>query len=76
MRLYPLGRIVCTPVVRTYFRERVEGREHVPKTGPFVLAANHVSYIDPVVLGVASAPYSFYGQGRAVSDSRFGFFDS
>ncbi|NLN19757.1 MAG: 1-acyl-sn-glycerol-3-phosphate acyltransferase [Firmicutes bacterium] len=53
MRLYPLGRIVCTPVVRTYFRERVEGREHVPKTGPFVLAANHVSYIDPVVLGVA-----------------------
>ena len=53
MRLYPLGRFVCTPVLRTYFRERIEGREHVPKTGPFVLTANHVSYIDPVVLGVA-----------------------
>lgn len=33
------------------FRLRGEGVENIPPTGPFILAANHVSYIDPLVLG-------------------------
>jgi 1-acyl-sn-glycerol-3-phosphate acyltransferase len=33
-----------------YFRFRVEGAEHVPADGPCVIAANHTSYIDPIVL--------------------------
>ncbi len=33
--------------IRTY------GRENVPKVGGFLLASNHVSNLDPVVLGVA-----------------------
>lgn len=36
---------------RMWFRLRVEGRP--PSTGAFVLAANHGSYVDPVVLGSA-----------------------
>lgn len=53
MRLYPAGRVVCSAVLYTYFRQKVEGKERVLRTGPFVVAANHVSYLDPVVLGVA-----------------------
>jgi 1-acyl-sn-glycerol-3-phosphate acyltransferase len=38
---------------RWYFRLRVEGEEHVPAAGPCILAANHVSYVDPIVLATA-----------------------
>lgn len=38
---------------RWYFRFRVEGAANVPAAGPCILAANHVSYVDPVVLAMA-----------------------
>ena len=33
----------------------IEGAEHLPRTGPVVLAATHVSFLDFVVLGKAAA---------------------
>jgi 1-acyl-sn-glycerol-3-phosphate acyltransferase len=48
---------VVAPVVRLAARVlldlRVVGAEHVPARGPVLLAANHVSFLDPVVLAVA-----------------------
>jgi 1-acyl-sn-glycerol-3-phosphate acyltransferase len=38
----------------------VIGREHVPLSGPLIVAANHVSYFDPPVIGVASPRPLFY----------------
>jgi 1-acyl-sn-glycerol-3-phosphate acyltransferase len=37
-----------------FFRMRVYGAEHVPRTGPAVIACNHIAGIDVVVLGAAS----------------------
>ena len=31
----------------------VRGQAHVPKTGPFILASNHISFLDPPLLGAA-----------------------
>ena len=43
-----------------YFDFRVEGAEHLPAAGPFILAANHHNYLDGVVLAAASTrPISF-----------------
>ena len=39
---------------RGYFRLRVEGAPHVPAAGPCIIAANHVSYVDLIVLWMAS----------------------
>ncbi len=41
-------------VFRLGFGLEVRGQEHLPATGPFVVASNHISYLDPPVLGVAS----------------------
>ncbi|NML18419.1 MFS transporter [Azohydromonas caseinilytica] len=36
------------------YRFRVEGREHIPATGPALLACNHVSYVDALLIAAAS----------------------
>ncbi|MFU8857650.1 MAG: AMP-binding protein [Deferrisomatales bacterium] len=39
--------------MRIGFRLRVEGREHVPSRGAFVIAPNHLSFLDPFALAAA-----------------------
>jgi 1-acyl-sn-glycerol-3-phosphate acyltransferase len=39
--------------MRAWFRMRVQGSEHLPPSGPVILAANHRSNMDPVLLGAA-----------------------
>jgi long-chain acyl-CoA synthetase len=47
--MYALNRAIA----RKVFRLRVEGIEHLPKEGPFVLASNHVSSLDPCAIAAA-----------------------
>ena len=42
------------------FRLRVEGRCHIPQSGALILAANHCSYVDPVIIGVAAGRELWY----------------
>ncbi|MBS1928234.1 MAG: 1-acyl-sn-glycerol-3-phosphate acyltransferase, partial [Bacteroidetes bacterium] len=41
-------------LVHTVYRLRVKGIEHVPEQGPAVLVANHVSFVDALVITAAS----------------------
>lgn len=54
MLYWLLKRVLVGPVLRTVFRPTVEGLEHVPDSGPAILAVNHLSYSDwlflPLVL--------------------------
>jgi 1-acyl-sn-glycerol-3-phosphate acyltransferase len=38
---------------RVGWRPVVEGREHIPATGPLIVAANHLSFIDSVIIPLA-----------------------
>lgn len=40
-------------LARLLFRLEVEGREHLPADGPFLVVANHVSDLDPPVMAAA-----------------------
>jgi len=43
---YWLLKAILTPIFFVLWRVKVEGREHIPKAGPAVLAANHQSFCD------------------------------
>ncbi len=49
-----LLQLVARLIARLTYRFRVQGMEHIPATGPAILVANHVSFIDPVLLMAAS----------------------
>ncbi|TYB49600.1 lysophospholipid acyltransferase family protein [Actinomadura chibensis] len=38
------------PLLRALLRPKVEGRENIPAEGPFILASNHLSFVDSFVL--------------------------
>ncbi|HRP95147.1 MAG TPA: MFS transporter [Rhodocyclaceae bacterium] len=54
-RLVPefLLRFVVWLLVHTMYRLRVEGIEHIPEKGPAVLVANHVSFVDAMIIMAA-----------------------
>jgi 1-acyl-sn-glycerol-3-phosphate acyltransferase len=48
--LYWVIKIVVTPVLRVTCRIRVEGKEHLPRSGPVILASNHRSFLDSIFI--------------------------
>ncbi len=55
-RWFRLLRQAARALVRTLFAIEIEGLERLPKAGPYVLACNHLSWFDPIVLLVALPP--------------------
>lgn len=50
--LYSITRFLALILTKILFRLEIKGRENIPKVGGFILASNHSSYLDPVVLAV------------------------
>ena len=47
---YWVLKILLTPVLRFFYKVKVEGLENVPADGPVILASNHVSFCDSIFL--------------------------
>ena len=56
---YTFVAVVSWPFLRGPFRLRAEGVENLPQNGGFVLAANHISNLDPWPLGIPLFPRRF-----------------
>jgi 1-acyl-sn-glycerol-3-phosphate acyltransferase len=52
---YKTGRAFFWLVFKIFFKLQVKGREFLPKAKGFILVSNHVSNLDPIVLGTACA---------------------
>ncbi len=52
--LYTLSRRIVGPVARLIYRPVIEGTENIPRTGPVLLASNHLAFVDSLVIPLAS----------------------
>ncbi len=51
---FPKLRFFTTWFIKLYFHTKGLGTENIPKAGPFVVAANHASFLDPYLIGYTS----------------------
>ena len=49
--LYGVSHYAVRGFYEAFFRGEVVGTDNLPRTGPFIVAANHVSYLDPPFIG-------------------------
>lgn len=59
MRLFDPNPVYCLIrgtfrlLFRTYGSWRIHGHEHIPSDGPVIIISNHISYLDPPLMGSA-----------------------
>ncbi|MFZ4452258.1 lysophospholipid acyltransferase family protein [Salibacterium aidingense] len=51
MILYTIGKTVCRLGFTFFARVKVIGRENIPEEGPVLLCSNHISNLDPPLVG-------------------------
>ncbi|GGS68543.1 1-acyl-sn-glycerol-3-phosphate acyltransferase [Streptomyces violaceus] len=69
---FALIKAVLGPVMRLMFRPQVEGAEHIPGDGPVILAGNHLTFIDSMILPlVCDRQVFFIGKDEYVTGKGF-----
>jgi len=56
---YYVVKAICWLILKIFWRMEIIGIENLPESGGFIIASNHVSYLDPAVL-VASSNKKIY----------------
>jgi len=67
---YWTARAILVPFFRIYFRLESIGSEHLPRSGPLLLASNHRSFLDPFVIGAMARRPVYYVAKRELFQSR------
>jgi len=57
--IFFLAKGIIFALTKFLFRTEITGKKNVPKKGPFIMAPNHVSFLDALILG-SSAPRKLY----------------
>jgi 1-acyl-sn-glycerol-3-phosphate acyltransferase len=58
--LYRALELTVAPALRAVYRPRVSGLHHLPRTGPVIIAGNHVSFADEIFTPLAARRQVFY----------------
>ena len=51
--MYWVIKAILKPILKLVYRIRIEGLENVPKSGPAIIAANHLSFLDSFFIPLA-----------------------
>ncbi|GHK03120.1 1-acyl-sn-glycerol-3-phosphate acyltransferase [Streptomyces sp. Y2F8-2] len=60
MSRFALIKAVLGPIMRLMFRPQVEGAERIPADGPVIMAGNHLTFIDSIVLPLVTKRQVFF----------------
>jgi 1-acyl-sn-glycerol-3-phosphate acyltransferase len=67
---YGFFHYVAQSVYRMWFRGEVVGQENFPTTGPFLIASNHASHLDPPIVGCQVARQMRFFARKSLWNSR------
>lgn len=58
--LYSFARGVCCPFLKLLYRYKFVNKNTIPAEGAYILACNHISFSDPVLLGLGQKRRLFF----------------
>jgi 1-acyl-sn-glycerol-3-phosphate acyltransferase len=58
--LYSLGKLIVAPPIRLLWRPKVSGLSNIPAGGAVILAANHLSVVDSIVVPIVCPRPVYY----------------
>ncbi len=67
--LYCLLKSIGIFLFKIFFGLKVEGKENIPKKGGVLIASNHISYLDPIVAGLACPRRLFFLAKKELFDN-------
>ncbi len=50
--LYSLAGTVVSPILKLLYRVKFRNKNNIPKEGAYIIISNHLSYLDPLLLGM------------------------
>lgn len=64
--------LICVPLFHIFYRIEVHGRKNIPKGERFIVAANHISYLDPFIVSYAvQKPVAYMAKKELFEESKF-----
>jgi 1-acyl-sn-glycerol-3-phosphate acyltransferase len=58
--LYLMAKVLAWALFHSWFRLQTHGVEKAPRKGPLIVASNHVSGLDPIIIGAALRQRVFF----------------
>ena len=66
--IYIIAKAIFSIFCKIYFRLEVKGADNVPEKGGVLVASNHSSFLDPVIVGVGIFRPTYYLTKQGVFD--------
>lgn len=60
MSFYAVAKVIITPFFKLFYGQRVINKKEFPTDRQVIVASNHTSLIDPILIGMACKPRLYY----------------
>jgi 1-acyl-sn-glycerol-3-phosphate acyltransferase len=69
--LYRVGQAVCRPIMKVFYRYKFINNNSIPHDGAYIIASNHMSFSDPVLLGLGQRRRLFFMAKQELFKNKF-----
>lgn len=69
--LYRVGKAVCRPIMKVFYRYKFINNNSIPHEGAYIIASNHMSFSDPVLLGLGQRRRLFFMAKQELFKNKF-----
>ena len=69
--LYRVGKVVCRPIMKAFYRYKFINNNSIPHEGAYIIASNHMSFSDPVLLGLGQRRRLFFMAKQELFKNKF-----
>lgn len=69
--LYRVGQAVCRPIMKVFYRYKFINNNSIPHEGAYIIASNHMSFSDPVLLGLGQRRRLFFMAKQELFNNKF-----